>query len=58
MKRKCVLLLVMVFFLWLPFVGKASAADLQTIIQSRVSAYNGDAEQTAWTVLSVPLPLT
>lgn len=48
MKNKLILLVAMVFFLWLPFVGKASAADLQTIIQSRVSAYNGDAEQTAW----------
>ena len=48
MKSRRIFLLAVVFFLWLPFVGKASAADLQTIIHSRVSAYNGDEEQTAW----------
>ena len=48
MKSRRFFLLAVVFFLWLPFVGKASAADLQTIIYARVGAYNGDSEQTAW----------
>ena len=48
MKSRRIFLLAVVFFLWLPFVGKASAADLQTIIYARVGAYNGDSEQTAW----------
>ena len=41
------MIFAVVFFLWMPF-GKASAADLQSVIWSRVIAYNDDSEQAAW----------
>ena len=48
MKFGRIFLLAIMFFLFLPFCGRAYAADVQTIVYWRVSQYNDDPELTAW----------
>lgn len=41
-------LLAMIFLVGVPFISRASAAELQAVILNRVSAYNDNIEQATW----------
>ncbi len=43
------IIVFLVFFLFMPFVGgRVYAADLQSVVYSRVVSYNNDVEQATW----------